>query len=377
MTIKAIAAAAFGLGLALAPLTGASPARAEDITIGFTAALSGDFAAFGLNMRKGLDLALKELNAKGGPAYAIDAVDDRGEAREGVLIAQRFCSDSKIDVVMGYSFSSIALAAVPVFDQCKLPVLASAVTSPALSNASPYFRRNVLTDAVQGEMMGTYAAKTLGLKNIYVLNQQDDYGIGVAKAFSAAAGKDGAKIAGSESYMLGTKDFRTLLTKVRAAQPDAIFIGGFYTEAAKIAEQARGLGIKAQLLSTDGALNVELMKLGRSAVEGMIVYGMFDPSVATPATEAFLKAYQAAYNEAPSAWAALGYDAGMTLGAAVELAGKGGKVDRESLNAAFGKLKDVPGVTGPTTFLPSGDRNGALYFLTVKDGKFTLAPKQP
>lgn len=373
MTTHRLAAAVLGIGLLASP----GLARAEEITIGFTAALSGDFAAFGLNMRKGLDLAVDALNKKGGNTYTIDAVDDRGEAREGVLIAQRFCSDKKVDVVMGYSFSSIALAAVPVFNECKLPVLASAVTSPALTNVSPYFRRNVLTDAVQGTMMGDYAAKTLGLKSIYVLNQQDDYGIGVAKAFSAAAEKDGAKILGTESYLLGSKDFRTLLTKVRAAKPDAIFIGGFYTEAAKIAEQARALGIKAQLLSTDGALNVELMKLGRNAVEGMIVYGMFDPAVATPATESFLTAYKAAYKEDPSAWAALGYDAGMALGAAVDLAAKDGPVTRESLNAAFGKLKDVPGVTGPTTFDPSGDRAGALYFLEVKDGKFGLAPKQP
>lgn len=371
---KRLAAAAFGIGLMLAP---ASAYCAEDITIGFTAALSGDFAAFGLNMRKGLDLAVDALNKKGAATYKIDAVDDRGEAREGVLIAQRFCSDAAVDVVMGYSFSSIALAAVPVFNDCKLPVLASAVTSPQLSNASPYFRRNVLTDAVQGSMMGSYAAKTLGLSNIYVLEQQDDYGIGVADAFIAAAEKDGAKILGNESYLLGTKEFRTLLTKVRAAKPDAIFIGGFYTEAAKIAQQARALGIKAQILSTDGALNVELMKLGGPAVEGMIVYGMFDPSVATPATEAFLTAYRAAYHEDPSAWAALGYDAGMTLGAAVDLAAKSGPVTRESLNKAFGELKDVPGVTGPTTFAPSGDRTGALYFLAVENGKFKLAPKQP
>ncbi len=373
MTMKRVAAAALGLGLLFSPVAG----QAEEITIGFTAALSGDFAAFGLNLRKGLDLAVAELNRKGGATYAVESVDDRGEAREGVLIAQRFCSDEKIDVVMGYSFSSIALAAVPVYDGCKLPVLASAVTSPELSGASPYFRRNVLTDAVQGAMMGTYAAKTLGLKKIYVLNQQDDYGIGVAKAFSDAAAADGAEIVGSESYLLGAKDFRTLLTKVRAAQPDAIFIGGFYTEAAKLAEQARALGIKAQLLSTDGSLNTELVTLGRGAVEGMIVYGMFDPAVATPATEAFLKAYEAEYKEAPSAWAALGYDAGMTLGAAVEIAAAKGPVTRESLNAAFAELKDVPGVTGPTSFDANGDRAGTLYFLAVTDGKFGLAPKQP
>lgn len=372
MEVKAIAAALLATGL----LTMPGPLRAEEITIGFTAALSGDFAAFGQNMRKGLSLAVAELNKKGGITYRIDAVDDRGEAREGVVIAQRFCSDANVDVVMGYSVSSIALAAVPVLTDCKLPVLASAVTNPALSNISPYFRRNVLTDAVQGAMMGAYAAKTPGLKSIYVLNQQDDYGIGVARAFGDSAVKNGAKVVGTESYLLGTKDFRTLLTKVRSLQPDAIFVGGFYAEAAKIADQARALGIKAQLLSTDGSANVELIKLGREAVEGMIVYGMFDPAVATPATSAFLSAYRTVYKEEPNTWAALGYDSGVTLGAAVDLAAKDGPVTRASLNAAFARVKDVPGVTGPTSFDASGDRAGALYFLTVKDGKFGLAPRQ-
>ncbi len=372
MTMRRFAIAAMVLGLNLSPAL-----AGESIKIGFTAALSGDAAAFGLNMRKGLDLAVQALNKNGGATYAIDSADDRGQANEGVLIAQRFCSDPSIDIVMGYSFSSIALAAVPVYNDCKLPVLASAVTSPALSNVSPYFHRNVLTDAVQGTIMGTYAAKTLGLKTIYVLHQQDDYGIGVANAFADSAQKGGATILGKEAYLLNSSDYRTLLTKVRSTKPDAVFIGGFYTDAAKIAEQARQLGIKAQLLGTDGALNTELMKLGRNAVEGMIVYGMFDPSVATPQTEPFISAYQAAYKDAPSAWAALGYDAGMTLGAAVELAAKSGPVTRESLNTALGQVKDVPGVTGPTTFAPSGDRSGTLYFITVSGGKFALAAKQP
>lgn len=292
------------------------------------------------------------------------------------LIAQRFCSDQAVDIVMGYSVSSIALAAMPVYNDCKLPVLASAVTNPALSNSSPYFHRNVLTDAVQGAMMGRYAVEKLGLKKIYVLHQQDDYGIGVAKAFSDAAVKQGGTIIDTDAYMLGDKDFRTMLTKVRAAKPDAIFVGGFYTETAAIAKQARQLGIKVQFLSTDGALNDTLMKLGGNAVENMVIYGMFDPSIKTPATTDFITAYQAVYKEDPSAWAALGYDATMTLAAAVDLAGKSGPITRESINTALGQVKDVPGVTGPTTFEPSGDRTGSLYFLIVKDGKFVLAPKQ-
>ncbi len=361
--------------LAAATLMNHSAAFADEkVTIGFTAALSGDFAAFGQNMRKGIELALKQLNAaEQGPDFELVAVDDRGEAREGVLIAQRFCSDDDIDVVLGYSFSSIALAAVPVYDSCGLPVLASAVTSPDLSGSSKFFRRNILTDAVQGAMMGTYAVETLQNKNIYVIHQQDDYGIGVANAFKAAAVEVGGEILGTEGYLLGTKDFKTQLTKIRSASPDAVFIGGFYTEAAKIAEQGKALGLDVQYLGTDGALNPELITLGREAVEGMIVYGMFDPSVATEATAPFIDGFREVYGEMPNAFAALGYDAAMTVAEAARIDMSDGTLDRATLNEAFAEVKGLPGVTGPTTFDEKGDRSGSLYFLKVEGGEFTLA----
>lgn len=358
-------------GMSAALLLGGGAWAQETVAVGFTAALSGDFAAFGENMQRGAQLALDQLNEAGGTTFEMTAYDDRGEAREGVLIAQRLCSDEDVDVVLGYSFSSIALAAVPVYDACGLPVLASAVTSPELSGSSPYFRRNILTDAVQGAMMGGYAVETLGAKKIYVIHQQDDYGIGVADAFTEAAKAAGAEIVGTDSYLLGARDFRTAVAKIRETQPDAVFIGGFYSEAAKIAEQGKSLGLETRFLGTDGALNPELISLGKGAVEGMIVYGMFDPSVVTEATAPFIEGYREAYDVEPNAFAALGYDAMMTVAEAARIAEADGGLTRESLNAAFGKVKDLPGVTGPTSFDDKGDRAGTLYFLQVKDGAFT------
>ncbi|MCC5982755.1 MAG: ABC transporter substrate-binding protein [Rhodobacteraceae bacterium] len=362
------------LAVVAATLVCMQPAAAQDShSIGFTAALSGDFAAFGVNMRRGVELAMEEIAASGGPSFNLVIADDRGEAREGVLIAQRFCSDSSVAAVLGYSFSSIALAAVPIYDQCGLPVVGSAVTSPDLSGASPWFRRNILTDAVQGAMMGEYAATELGLSTVYVIHQQDDYGIGVANAFSAAATAAGMEVIDTATYLLGARDFRTQMTRARAARPDAIFIGGFYSEASKIAEQARDLGISAQILGTDGSLNPELITLGGPAVEGMIVYGMFDPSVATPPPANIIHANRARVGGYPHAVSARGYDAMMVTAEAIRMAEEGGDFTRAALNDAFGAIDAFPGVTGPTTFDAQGDRDGALYFLRVEDGTFTLA----
>ncbi|MFC3205553.1 ABC transporter substrate-binding protein [Aquamicrobium soli] len=358
------------LALAASLTLVAGAVRAEEVKIGFTAALSGDFAAFGLNMRKGLDLAFDDLNQRGGVTYSILAMDDRGDPKEGVLIAQNLCDNPDIDIVMGYSFSSVALAAVPIIDKCKLPVLASAVGSPELSGASPYFRRNLLTDAMQGALMGEYAAKTAGYKKVYVLHQQDDYGLGIAEAFSKAAEAAGASVIGTDSYLLGTKDFKTQIAKIRQSAPDAVFIGGFYTEAAKIAAQGRGMGLEAALLGTDGSLNPELIQLAGNAVEGMVLYGMYDTSLKSPATDKFLEAYRAKFGQDPNAWAALAYDAAYTLDDAVKIAKAKGEVNRETLNSAFAEIKGLEGVTGPTSFDEDGDRKGSIYFLKISGGKF-------
>lgn len=352
----------------------------EEVKIGFTAALSGDFAAYGENMQRGLELAIDEINAKSGDAgvkLAITTADDRGLPSDGVLIAQRFCSDDTVDVVMGYSFSSVALAAAPIINDCQLPVLASAVTSPDLAGVSPYFRRNVLTDAVQGELAGQYAVKALGAKRIAALNQQDDYGIGGTDAFVAAATAGGAEILTREAYVLGTKDFKTQLTTIKALNPDLLWIGGFYTEAAKIAQQARQIGLDVQILGSDGLLSPKLMELGGASVEGTILYGMFDPSVDKPEVKAFVEAYKARFGEVPNAWTALAYDAGHVLAEAARLAiARNGKLDREGLNTAFAEIKAYPGVTGPTTFQADGNREGSVVYLQVKDGAFVLAPAQ-
>jgi branched-chain amino acid transport system substrate-binding protein len=130
------------------------------------------------------------------------------------------------------------------------------------------------------------------------------------------------------------------------------------------------MGLKAALLGTDGSLNPELIQLAGNAVEGMVLYGMYDTSLKSPATDKFLEAYRAKFGQDPNAWAALAYDAAYTLDDAVKIAKAKGKVDRETLNSAFAEIKGLDGVTGPTSFDKGGDRKGSIYFLKISGGKF-------
>lgn len=368
--------------LTLATLAAATalPTHAqESVQIAFTGTLTGDFASYGVTGKQGFDLAIAAHNAKGGPQISVTVVDDKGNPSEGVLAANRFCADTKTAAVVGYTFSSVALAAMPVLDKCALSVIGTAVTSPQLSGVSPYFRRVALTDATQGKLMGEYVAKTLQHKKVYALYQQDDYGIGVQAAFKKAFTEAGGELVGEEAYMLGTKDFRTVLTKVKSRRPEAVFIGGFYTEAAAIVSQAKAMRINAQMLGNDGSLSPKLVELSNKAAEGMTLYGTFDPNASaqvSPQGAAFVQAFVTAYKQAPDSWAALGYDAGLAVAEAVGKAKAQGPVTRASVHAALGTLSGVKGATGAVAFDKAGDRNASVFFFTVRNGKFAMA-QQP
>ncbi|HET7743020.1 MAG TPA: ABC transporter substrate-binding protein, partial [Mycobacterium sp.] len=129
----------------------------SELHLGYVATLTGDFASFGLEMREGIDVALDEVNASGGildKKVVLESQDDQGKPANGPVIAQKFCDNSSISAVLGFSFSSVALSAAPVLEQCQLPVVAASVTSPQLTGISPYFYRTSFTDKFQGTQMG-------------------------------------------------------------------------------------------------------------------------------------------------------------------------------------------------------------------------------
>lgn len=369
-----------GLGFLMALALPACPTSGmaqDNFVVGFTTTLSGDNAVTGLSQRRGMELAQEEINRAGGVNGAqivFNIADDHFDVTEGPLIAQKFCSNDSVKVVMGYSFSSVALAAMPVFDRCKLPVLASAVSSPKLSGVSKYFRRNVMNDSIQGGMFGKYVVQVLGKRRIAEIHQQDDYGVGITNAFEKAAKDAGAEIADRERYVLGTKDFLTQLTNIKAAKPELLFIGGFFAEIGKIAQQAKGLGVDFQLATADSCTIPDIWGLGGDSLNGTYCYAPFDPTKEdSPRARAFVAAFETKFNQPPDAWAALSYDALYTVVAAAKASGKS---DRKAINDSLLNLKDVPGVSGPTTFDQNGDRVHKLYFYVMENGKLELAPKQ-
>ncbi|MET4430859.1 MULTISPECIES: ABC transporter substrate-binding protein [unclassified Mycolicibacterium] len=342
----------------------------SELHLGYVATLTGDFASFGLEMREGIDVALDEVNASGGildKKVVLESQDDQGKPANGPVIAQKFCDNSSISAVLGFSFSSVALSAAPVLEQCQLPVVAASVTSPQLTGISPYFYRTSFTDKFQGTQMGEYLLDQ-GIKSVAVMYQQDDYGQGVADAVKQALESGGAKVTSSQAYHLGTYNFDTLLNNAKAGAPQAIFIGGFYTEIAKIARQARSAGSQLPIYASDGALSPNLVGIGEQAVNGLTFYAAFAPNSPAGRAQSFVAAFRKKFNKEPTSWAALAYDA---VYAIKEAATAGGGTSREEIDSGLKKVS-VEGASGPVSFDDQGDRLGRLVFMRVDNGEFLV-----
>ncbi|SJN09059.1 High-affinity leucine-specific transport system, periplasmic binding protein LivK (TC 3.A.1.4.1) [Leucobacter sp. 7(1)] len=342
------------------------------IPLGYTATLSGDFASYGLEMREGIDLAIEEINADGGVLgrdLSTEVIDDEGKPANGPVIAQELCDDANVPAVLGFSFSSVALSGLPIYTQCGLPVVASAVTSPELSGASDVFFRTVFTDAYQGAEAAKFVSENRGVKKVAVLYQQDDYGKGVADAFTAGIEEAGGEVTSSQAYQLGTVNFGSTVDTALKGNPDAVFIGGFYTEAGKIVTQIRDAGSDLPIFASDGAASPLFIDLAGENAEGVEVYAAFSASDPRAESSGFVSSFSKKYDKEPSSWAALAYDATYVVADAIESAGS---TDRAEVAEAIRGTKDFAGVSGNISFDDEGNRVGELTFQRVEDGKFAV-----
>ena len=383
LVLVAVLALSFAT-LALAACGGSSSssssasAAAVPFKVGLAAPFTGDYATYGASHKAGADIAMAELNSAGGVnggQVSTELGDDLGDPKQAVLVAQKFIDDSSIVVVDGHMFSGATIAAAPKYQAAGLTMITPSATNPDITSLGSYIWRICMTDAVQGKGLADYSVTTLGKKNIAIMYDSSDYGRGLADAYASGVQAAGGAIVGKEQYATGDTDFKAQLTKIKSANPDLLFLSGYYPEGAKIAQQARELGMTVQLLGSDGYASDELPKLGGAAVEGMLVSTFFDYTKNDPAVQKFVTAYKAANNGANPDWfAANSYDVIMLAATAAKNAGKN---DRTAINDALGKIGTYQGIAGPITFDANGDVIKPLQIVVVKGGHLVTAPQQP
>jgi branched-chain amino acid transport system substrate-binding protein len=342
-----------------------------EIVVGEYGSLTGTTATFGQSTHNGITQAFDELNAAGGllgKKVKVLVEDDRSQPEEATTAVTKLINQSHVVAMLGEVSSSRSLAAAPICQANKVPMVTPSSTNPRVTQVGDYIFRVCFIDPFQAPVMAKFAANTLKIKRVAILTDvRNDYSIGLQTFFRQSFKALGGEIVAEQSYSEGDSDFRAQLTQIKAANPEAIYLPGYYTEAATIARQARELGITVPLMGGDGWDSPKLFEIGGDALDGCYIsnhYSVDDPS---PAIQKFVADYKTRYKASPDALAALGYDAARILADAIKRAGS---TDGEKVRDALRAGKDFPGVTGKITI--NSDRNAVkpAVVLKIEKGKF-------
>ena len=366
----------FGL-LMLALIFGSAPAWADTIKIGVAGPFTGGAAAFGDNIKTGVTMKMEEINAAGGVnGMKLEAVwgDDRCEPKEAGGVASRFAMDKKIVAVIGHVCSSPALTALPIYIRNGLVSISPTATNVTIGKAGKgWFFRNVYRDDFQGKFLANYVNKVLGSKRVAIFYENNDYAIGLQKAFSDEGKNLGFEVVGAEAFSTNTTDFAPQLTKLLARKPDAIFLCGFYQEGALIARQARGMKFTGPLFGADGIDNTEYIQIAGKAANNTYLTVPFLAEAAGPEAASFIKNFKERTGRDLDWMSANAYDCVGILAEVISKVGPDRKKLRDGLAAMNSPEKGYKGVTGLTYFDKVGDCQKRAYVKMVEDGKYVPA----
>ncbi|MBP8031394.1 MAG: ABC transporter substrate-binding protein [Acetobacterium sp.] len=353
-----------------------SSTDSDVIKIGVFEPLTGANAAGGELEVEGVELANQLRPEVLGKKIELVIADNKSDKAEATTAAARLIEKDKVVAILGSWGSSLSIAAGDVVKTNQIPAVALSATNPQVTAGNDYYFRVAFLDPFQGTVMANYASKKLNAKKVAIIQEvSNDYSVGLAKFFTDSFVKltgDPNAIVATGNYNTGDQDFNGILTNIKAANPDAIFAPGNFTESALIIKQARALGITAPFIGGDTWETNEFITVGGADVEGAVMSTFFDDT--NPLTEAgktFVAEYKKAYpdRENIAAVTALGYDGYMMTLDAIERAGS---ADPVAIRDALAATKDFEGATGMITIDANGDatKNEAII-KTVKDGKFT------
>lgn len=354
--------------------SGGGHADAAEILFGEVSSLTGPEATFGQSQSRGIALAVREINEAGGvlgrPIRVI-TYDNQGKPTESAAAANRLIVRDKVHVLLGEVASSRSLAMAPIAEEHRVPMISPASTNPRVTEGKHWVFRVCFIDPFQGLVMAKFAREELGVSRVAVLRDvRNDYSVGLASFFIRAFEDLGGTVLIDQSYSAGDIDFRSQLTEIRAKQPEAIYVPGYYTDVGLIARQARELGLAVPLLGGDGWDSSKLFEIGGEAMEGSFFSNHYSFENPDPVVQTFIQKYREAYGEVPDALAALGYDAARLAADAIE---RVGTLERSAIRYALATTRNFRGVTGTITIDEDHNSLKPAVVLKIRGGKATFA----
>ena len=370
--------------LLTAGLTGCGGEKnADTIKVGGNLELTGGSATFGISSKNAIELAFKEINDKGGvngKKLELVAADNKSEAAEAANAMQKLISQDGVVAVIGPNLSSSVIAASAINNGSKVLDITPMGTNPnitvdpATGKTKEFNYRTCFIDPFQGTVMAAFAKNDLGAgKAAILIDNSSDYAKGLSQFFKENFEKDGGTITTEESYLQKDTDFKATLTKIKATNPDFLYVPGYYQEVGLIVKQARELGMNMPIAGGDGWDSAKLPEIaGAAALNNTYFSSLYSPDDASDINKNFVAAYEKAYGAKPDVFAALSYDSALLI---VEAIKNAGSTEPAKINEAMAKINGFNGVSGSVTFDAQHNPVKSAVILEYVDGKQSLKTK--
>lgn len=332
--------------------------------------MTGAIATFGQSSYEGIQLAFQEINAAGGVLgrqLELFNEDNQSKAEETPTAVTKLINQVGVVAVIGSVASSHSLAGAPTIAQAaSIPMISPTSTNPRVTEVGDFIFRACFIDPFQGQVMAKFATEDLGAKTAALMvDAGSDYSKGLAEFFEKSFTAAGGKIVATENFTAEDRDFSAILTRIKAANPDVVFVPAYYDTVGPILKQAQAVGITATFLGGDGWDSPKLFELAGDAANGHFFSNHYSPEAATPEVQKFLASYQAKYNKVPDALAALAYDAAYILVEAIRVANStDGKAIRDAMQGLT-----FTGVSGTVTFDENRNPIKSAVVIGIEGGK--------
>ncbi|MBN1639272.1 MAG: ABC transporter substrate-binding protein, partial [Ignavibacteriales bacterium] len=331
------------------------------IKIGANLPLTGEVAVYGLNDKKGMDLALSEsdLDIKVEIVYE----DNKGTAKDAVQAANKLMNEDVIAIIDD-AISGISLVTIPIYEKSKVPLISTGATNPALSGISPYFFRIWNSDAEEGDFAAISAYNDLGKKNVVILYMNSDYGLGLKNVFEKKFIYLGGKVESSIAFEENTRDYRAIINQFRNKNFDLIYIVGYAPQTGPLVKNIREQKIDETILTPVTTEDQKFIELAGEAAEGIIY--VFNRTPTGQNHQNFVSAYRNKYNEDPQLLTDVGYDA-IKL---ILMALKNGARNGDEIKNFLKQMDTYEGASGLIKFDENGDVHKPMLLKIVKNGQF-------
>lgn len=349
------------------------------IRIGLIVPITGDVKTFGESVRNSVLLAVAEANQKGGvngKLIKVISADDKNDPTEAANAASKLINQDKVKFIIGSVASKSSIPLSEICQEAKVLMITPTSTNPKVTmrdngERKDYVFRACFIDPFQGTVAAKFAIENLKVNNVAILYDiSNDYVKGLAEFFKDAFTKMGGKILVYESYGKDDVDFSALLTKVKANNPQILFIPDYYNKVGLITKQARAIGIKSIFLGGDGWDSPEMAKIAGDAINGGYFTNHYSPQDPRPEVQEWVAKYKAKYGANPDALATLGYDATLLLLQGIRVAGaEYNKEDPTLVRDALTKMSNFPTVSGNITFDAFGNPVKNAVILQYQNGE--------